>query len=1118
MMAAKQEWFKSGGDSSMRLKAAMLIILVVIAVTSANYFSSLNFTTSNINAMMSRDQTLVRDIANAYISSQIDSLIKETDFVTSNLLCAESKDEWQGIMKEWLDKSQHFLAFSVVSRDGIIASYGDSPAGFAAVSETAYLTRAFNGTSSISTTVRDTYSGGMVFYLYVPMSADMIMIATLPGMFFTDLLADYRLWVTGTIYMIDDEGTLIAHYERDRVTTRKNFIELGKTDADYTSAGNFFEKMIADREGTGVYTLYGQERLCSYKQITNPAVNWVVAVMAPLNESPRANVQHGLIISALIFIIAGMLIAFFVSGLVVKPFVRIENQNAALEELNKTVGEQTARLQDEHERVKLMFDATPLACSLWNADYDMILCNDECVRLFAVDSKEEFKALFFSMLSPEYQPDGRRSAEGIIEIIDIVFAKGGYTCEWMHQTKNGEPLPTELTIVLVKYEGRDILAAYIRDMREYKEMMGQIEERDQLLEEALEEAQKANHAKSDFLAKMSHEMRTPLNAIIGLSTLALENEIPDECRSNIEKVNNAGAVLIRTVNDILDISKIEAGKYELILTEYSISSLINDVASQSSMYLGSKPIEFVLNIDERLPKNMIGDELRIKQIFNNLLSNAFKYTNEGMVTFEVNCTVEGDIVWLTANVRDTGVGIKTDDVGSLFSDYSQVDSKKNRSILGTGLGLSIVKKLLELMQGTIVVESEYGKGSSFRVMIPQKFVSEEVIGAETVISLSNLKYTEQKRQNEAKLLRISLPYARILIVDDVVANLDVAKGLMKPYGMKIDCLTNGKMAIEAVKNDAVFYDAIFLDQMMPEMDGIETIRHIREIGTDYAKNIPIIALTANAIAGSEKMFLNCGFNAFISKPIEMSRLDAVIRDWVRDKEKERLFFEEQKNSAGQARIDMMDTERRKQSDRRSGIERRAAKRGIDGIDLNNGIERFGGDTAIYFEVLRSFSVNTPPLLDSAKRVSRDNLQDYAILVHGIKGSSRGICANELGDIAEKLEKAADENDFDYVIKHNRVFLDAAWRLIADIDRLLSENDSNNVKPKMDKPDKELLDKLVLACKNYDMDGADKAVSELQRYDYKSGGEMIEWLRENVEMMNFSVIVKKLSDSTLENGE
>jgi signal transduction histidine kinase len=296
----------------------------------------------------------------------------------------------------------------------------------------------------------------------------------------------------------------------------------------------------------------------------------------------------------------------------------------------------------------------------------------------------------------------------------------------------------------------------------------------------MQKLQFANQAKSDFLAKMSHEMRTPLNAIIGLSALALEDEtVNEETRLNIEKVGNAGDILLSTVNDILDLSKIEAGKLELAPVKYDMPSLLNDTVTQSVMHIGEKPIEFILDIDETLPALLCGDDRRIKQLFNNLLSNAFKYTKEGTVELGVRCERDGEdaeTVWMTAWVKDTGVGIKPEKIASLFDEFMQADTQINRHVVGTGLGLSITKKMAELMGGGITVESDYGKGSTFTVTLRQGFVTDAHIGSDVVDNLKRFKYSEHKRRRDAMYARTKLPYARVLVVDDNVTNLDVARG------------------------------------------------------------------------------------------------------------------------------------------------------------------------------------------------------------------------------------------------------------------------------------------------------------------------------------------------------
>jgi signal transduction histidine kinase len=623
----------------------------------------------------------------------------------------------------------------------------------------------------------------------------------------------------------------------------------------------------------------------------------------------------------------------------------------------------------------------------------------------------------------------------------------------------------------------------------------------------------AAEERSKFFARMSHEMRTPLNAVIGLSELTLEETgMSEEIRENVEKINNSGSSLLALVNDILDISKIESYKFKIIPVEFETSVMISDAIFQNITRKGEKPIDFVLNIDENLPVRLIGDDQRIKQILNNFLSNAFKYTMEGTIELNVKCIpLENDKTLFKAFIKDTGIGIKSESMNSLFSDYTQMDVKTNRKIEGTGLGLSITKMITEMMDGTVSAESEYGKGSTFTVSIPLKLSGSDVIGPEVTDKLKNLEYHTENRKK--KISRISMPYAHVLVVDDTITNLDVAKGMMKPYRMKIDTLTSGIAAVDAVRKETIKYSAIFMDHMMPIMDGVEAVRIIREeIETEYAKTVPIIALTANALSGNEEMFLSKGFQAFIPKPLEVSRLDEVVNKWIRDEEQEKLYKDNLITIEGHTFINSRTGKDRRSGliDRRRGIDRRVFYDKIKDIDLNKGLERFGGDADTFLQVLKSFTKNTKLVLDTMKDVDEVNLAEYAIIVHGVKSSCRGICAEKMGNRAEALEKAAKAGDLAAVTANNASFIEDVLKMISNIEEVLNSKVEKIERPKKEKPYREALEKLKIACDNFQIEEIDKGIKEIECFEYTADDGLVYWLRENVDQMNYMEIVEKLS--------
>ena len=400
------------------------------------------------------------------------------------------------------------------------------------------------------------------------------------------------------------------------------------------------------------------------------------------------------------------------------------------------------------------------------------------------------------------------------------------------------------------------------------------------LTEAKNEASLASKAKGNFLASMSHEIRTPLNAIIGLIDIELRQNLPLEDLDNLRKIRTSGNLLMGIINDILDMSKIESGKFEIMPSEYVFADMINDTAALNAVRIGSKHIRFLISIDERIPCVLKGDALRVKQLLSNLLSNAFKYTREGSVELRASWQPDSGGARIAFEVADTGIGIRADDLKKLFSEYTQAYQAETRDIEGTGLGLSISKALCEMMGGSISATSEFGKGSVFSADIWQEIVDISPIGEQTVSALASFTYQPEIGKQVVEF--VPMPYAKVLVVDDIDINLEVASACLALYQISVDVVDNGADAVRMIENGEPKYDLVFMDHMMPGMDGIEAARAIRELGTQYAATLPIVALTANALVGNDKMFADNGFQDFLSKPIEAEKLDEVLHRWIRD--------------------------------------------------------------------------------------------------------------------------------------------------------------------------------------------------------------------------------------------
>jgi signal transduction histidine kinase/DNA-binding response OmpR family regulator len=571
-------------------------------------------------------------------------------------------------------------------------------------------------------------------------------------------------------------------------------------------------------------------------------------------------------------------------------------------------------------------------------------------------------------------------------------------------------------------------------------MAGRIVHSQNELKAALGEANRANSAKSDFLARMSHEIRTPMNAILGISEIQLQNKtLPPDTEEALGQIYDSGNLLLHIINDILDFSKIEAGKMEIVPAKYDIPSLINDTVQLNLLRYESKPLEFKLDLDANTPLELYGDELRIKQILNNLLSNAFKYTGIGEIELSV-CAEQRDkeTVALIFRVNDTGQGMNEDQVSRIFDEYSRFNMETNSSITGTGLGMSIVKRLIDMMDGEIFVESKAGKGTTFTVRLPQKKAGPAVCGAELADNLRNFRFHNMPNSKKAQIVREYMPYGSVLIVDDVASNLYVAKGLLTPYGLRIETAVSGTEAIERIKAGSV-YDIVFMDHMMPVMDGMEAVKIIRDMGYTY----PIVALTANAVIGQSDIFLANGFDGFISKPIDSRQLDAALKRFIRDKQSH----------------EVIEATRREQ--RQSAPETK---------DMSEIYHYFVLDATNAIKVIEETYTKLP----DAQAVAA-----YVTAVHGMKNVLANIGEAELSGIARRLEQAGNERNLAVITEETPAFTEAL-RLLIDQHKPAG----NNVTVAISGEDTVYLrDKLLeikQACEQFDITAAKNALGDLQR--------------------------------------
>lgn len=684
------------------------------------------------------------------------------------------------------------------------------------------------------------------------------------------------------------------------------------------------------------------------------------------------------------------------------------------------------------------------------------------------------------------------------------------------------------------------------------------------------ELEKSSHLKSDFLANMSHEIRTPMNAVIGMAEMTLREEISPAAREYVSQIKSSGQTLLTIINDILDFSKIEAGQMDIHEVEYKPMSLINDIINIIVTRIGNKNLELTVDVNPDLPCELYGDNIRLKQIIINLANNAVKFTKEGCVHLKIDfLSTDEDNIELQVDISDTGSGIKKKDMSKLFRSFQQVDSKRNRNIEGTGLGLAICKQLVSLMHGKIHVDSEYGKGSTFSFIIPQKVVDrtpsikrvsehpgiasliqnpyvakqlqkdmdrldleytristeedlclfnesniqylfvEHFLVSQTVrkflqnnpsitgvilinfratrpddlsnvrivkkplygLNLASIFHRESSFEDftplEADTIDFIAPDAEILIVDDNAINLTVALGLLEPLNMKIDTASGGKEAVEKVS--AKKYDVVFMDHMMPEVDGVEATRVIRRMLGENGQ-IPIIALTANAVDGTREMFISEGMNDFVTKPIEVKVITAKLKKWLPP---EKVIIQQSKTENTQA------------SSRQQESASKQTNISIPGLDTQKSLELLGSEK-LFWAVLKEYYRVIDKKYALIKNYEQNNQwKEFTIEVHALKSASRQIGAYELATTAEQLEAAGNARDIPFIRAITPRMLEQ-YLFCRDLlaPYFMEESKEEGTRQTITKEAlKNFFNQMKEALENLDMDAMEQILHDMNQYKY-----------------------------------
>ncbi len=600
-----------------------------------------------------------------------------------------------------------------------------------------------------------------------------------------------------------------------------------------------------------------------------------------------------------------------------------------------------------------------------------------------------------------------------------------------------------------------------------------LQQKNEELEAAKSAVEKAEYARDIFLANMSHELRTPINTILGLNELILRESQEEAVKEYARDIRQAGNILLALVSDILDFSKLEADKLELTEGIYDVSSLLNDLINSISVQQRRKKLDLVLEIAEDIPYKLFGDEIHIRQVIGNLLSNAVRYTEKGKITLHMSWKeVSEDHIEIYVIVKDTGVGIKEEDIPKLFKAFQQMDSTVRSKDDRTGLGLAITYRLLEMMGGKLEVQSVYGKGSAFSFRIVQKVVDRKPLGD------FEKQYRESLRSIEDYHEKFIAPMGRILIVDDNAMNLAVAQGLLKATRLQIDVASSGEECLELIKRKT--YHLICMDHMMPVMDGVQTLHAIRALEGNPSRDIPVIALTANAVAGARELYLKEGFQDYLTKPIDADKLENMLIEYLPDNV---VYLTHNRKISDEY----------EQTEEGSELAIRESQLYLMGFNLKNGLRYMGGDKALYGKVLHDFH----SILQEKEAALKDfldkgDMPGYTIIVHSLKGNARNVGADDLADEAFELEKMAKAGQVEDVSVRSPILFSMMSRMRDSLKVYLENEDAQEKQPEQAESSTAIriteeewvssLKELAARLDDFDGESAAAKLRELKRYD------------------------------------